>query len=69
MKAFGEGSISFRYGYDLGILLSHLEGLRDGEADNIESGRKKPQAQWNRLAEVEAAIESIGNAMAIGGEE
>jgi len=67
MKAFGIGSLSYEHGYDLPIVLSHLEGLLDGEVDLIHEqggGKKKMQ----RIALVEQAIEKLSEAMDMGGE-
>jgi hypothetical protein len=65
LKPFGEGGLSHRSGYDLPLLVGHMESLVSDEAENIDtwSGRKA-----KRLEMVEKAIQLLNEAMDMGGE-
>jgi hypothetical protein len=67
MTPFGHDSISYTHGYDLPILLSHLEGLLDGEVDAAHSKGIARKAM-HRIELVEKAIGLLDEAAAIGKE-
>lgn len=67
MKPFGKESSSYNIGYDLPLLLSHLEGLLDGEVNEIhELGAAKKRMA--RVELVEQAIEKLTEAADMGEE-
>lgn len=63
MKPYGDGSMSHDAGYNLPLLVSHLEGLNSGEDFQSYKGKK---AERNR--KVEQAIDLLNEALQIGGE-
>lgn len=56
LKPFGHGGMSFNNGYDLGLLVSHLEGLVSSETEETFSD-KGPRAK--RLKKVEDALQLL----------
>jgi len=67
MRPFGAPGSSFRYGYTLPVLLSHLEGLKDDEAETMNESGKGPK--WKRLKLVEDAIALLNEAYDMGEED
>lgn len=67
MKPFGKESVSYTYGYDLPMCLSHLEGLLEGEVQRVESkgGSKKIMT---RIEFVERALALLSDAAEMGDE-
>lgn len=65
LRPFGNGGASRRWGFDLPLLVGHLEGLIGDESDNVVSD-KGPKAK--RLALVEDAVDKLNRAMDMGEE-
>lgn len=68
MKPFGINGLSYSHGYDLPVLVSHLEGLLDSEVDECHSGRGGGKKVMKRIELVEAALQKLDEAMDLGGE-
>lgn len=66
MKPYGAGSLSFEAGYDLSMILSHLEGLESHEADTLP--QRLSHKRWKRQALVEEAIDKLNEAVDMGDE-
>lgn len=67
LKRYGGHGGTADSGYDLPLLLGHLEGLASDEEETLPSsgnGRK-----WKRHELVEAAIQNLNDAMEMGNEE
>jgi hypothetical protein len=54
-------------GYDLPLLLGHLEALAEDEAETLPT--KTNGRKWKRHELVEAAIQNLNDAMEMGNEE
>ena len=67
LKRFGHGSSTIDWGYDLPILIGHLEALKDDEEYTVGDSLKGPKAK--RLAMVEDALQLLNDAMDMGDEE
>lgn len=67
LKAYGQGGSTIDWGYDLPLLLGHLEGLKDDEAENLPSRTTGPK--WKRHELVEKAIDLLNEATDMGNEE
>jgi hypothetical protein len=66
LKPFGVGGSSHSMGYDLPMLISHLESMCNDEGDACagSAGRKA-----KRLAKVEEAVGLLNEALEMGKEE
>ena len=67
LKRYGGNSSTAEMGYDLPLLLGHLEGLCEDEAETLPS--KTSGQKWKRHELVEAAIQKLNEAMEMGNEE
>lgn len=67
LRPFGKGSSSFEHGYDLPLLVGHLEALADEEEDRPACQKRGP-AQ-TRLHKVRDALALISEAMDMGRED
>ena len=66
LKPFGHGGSTHKWGYDLPLLIGHLEGMAQDEEDNLGTGNG-PKAK--RFEKVEDAIILLNEAMEMGDEE
>lgn len=67
MKPFGINGSTYEWGFTLPLLLGHLEGLAESEADNV--GRSTRGGKALRLEKVENAISLLDEAMNMGNED
>lgn len=65
LRPFGKDSLSYEHGYDLSLLVSHIEGLISGEEDTCNFRGPKGK----RLRKVEDALELLQEAMEMGRED
>ena len=66
LKPFGNGGSTRDWGYDLPLLVGHLEGLARDEEDNVGT---TSGAKAKRLERVEEAIQLLNEAMDMGRED
>lgn len=66
LKPFGHGGSTLDWGYDLPLLVGHLEGLAGDEEDNVGT---TSGAKAKRLEKVEEAIGLLNEAMDMGRED
>ena len=67
LKPFGAGGSTRECGYDLPLLIGHLEGLASDEEDTITAVRRGRKA--TRLEKVQDAIELLNQASDMGSED
>ena len=68
MKPFGRYSPSFSHGYDLPLVISHLEALLDYEVNEAHS-RGISRKAMTRIELVEKALANLEEAAAMANEE
>ncbi len=66
LKKFGHGGSTVEAGYDLGLLISRLEGLADDEGQNLGMSWKGPKTKRHDL--VTEAIAKLYEAAEMGNE-
>jgi hypothetical protein len=67
LKPFGGGGTTHDLGYDLPLLLGHLEALKEDEEGNLPASGKG--MKWKRIELVDNAIAILNEAADMGNED